>query len=151
MFIANRTHYEKITAMCYLLNGRRNREEEYKHYGSSFFDTGYRPNTIEIHTIDGKVHQVEFNSIDLVYKALHVRFDGKTIHLRIVVNGKDWGNDFEFWDDYAKKTAESIFGEGISPVNVVIYTEIALKDLCRNFCNEIQETIASIRCWATIA
>jgi len=142
MFIANRTHYEKITAMCYLLNGRRNREEDYKYY-----DTGYHPNTIETHTIDGKVRQVEFNSVDLVYKALHVRFNGKTIHLRIVVDGKDWGNDFEFWDDYAKKVAESIFGEGISPVNVVIYTEIALKDLCRGYSNEIQETIASIRCW----
>ena len=142
MFIANRTHYEKITDMCYLLNGRRNDESDRKH-----FSTGYHPNTIEIRTIDGKVHQVEFNGVHLCYKTLHARFDGKTIYLGIVVEGKEWGNDFEFWDDDAKKTAESIFGEGVSPVNVVIYTELALKDLCRNFSNEINETIASVRCW----
>ena len=142
MFTANRTHYEKLTAMCHLLNGRRNNESGKKH-----FSTGYHPNTIDIRTIDGKLHQVEFNGVDIIYDALHARFDGKTIHLRIVVNGKDWGNDFEFWDDDAKKTAESIFGEGISPVNVVIYTELALKDLCRNFSNEINETIASVHCW----
>lgn len=142
MFIANRTHYEKITAMCYLLNGRRNNESDYKH-----FSTGYHPTTIETRMIDGKMRQVEFNGVDLIYKALHVSFNGKTIHLRLVVNGKDWGNDFEFWDDDEKKTAESIFGEGVSPVNVVIYTELALKNLCRNFSNEINETIASIHCW----
>ena len=142
MFTANRTHYEKLTAMCYLLNGRRNNESDKKH-----FSTGYHPNTIDIRTIDGKLHQVEFNSVDIIYDALHARFDGKTIHLRIVVNGKDWGNDFEFWDEDAKKTAESILGEGVSAGSIVTYTEMALKDLCRNFSNEINETIASVRCW----
>lgn len=142
MFTANRTHYEKLTAMCYLLNGRRNKESDKKH-----FATGYHPNTIDIRTIDGKMHRVEFNSVDIIYDALHARFDGKTIHLRIVVNGENWGNDFEYWDDDAKKIAESIFGEGVSAGSIVTYTELALKDLCRNFSNEINETIASVRCW----
>jgi hypothetical protein len=142
MFNANRTHYEKLTAMCYLLNGRRNREDDYKH-----FSAGYHPSTIDIRTIDGKPHQVEFNGVDLIYKTLHAKFDGKTVPLRIIVNGENWGNDFEFWDEDAKKTAESIFGEGVSAGSIVTYTEIALKDLCRGFANEINETIASIRCW----
>lgn len=142
MFTANRTHYEKLTAMCYLLNGRRNNESDNKH-----FSTGYHPNTIDIRKIDGKLRQVEFNSVDIVYKTLYVKFAGKTITLGIVVNGNDWGNEFEFWNEDAKRTAEKIFGKGVSAGSIVTYTETALKDLCREFANEINETIACIRCW----
>ena len=142
MFIANRTHYEKLTAMCYLLNGRRNNESDHKH-----FSTGYHPNTIDVRTIDGKLRQVEFNSVDIIYKSLQVRFNGEQIALRIIVDGENWGNDFEYWDEDAKKIAESIFGEGVSAGSIVTYTESALKDLCREFANEINETIASVRCW----
>lgn len=142
MFTANRTHYEKITAMCFLLNGRRNNESDNKH-----FSTGYHPNTIDVRTIDGKLRQVEFNSVDIIYKSLQVRFNGGQIALRINETGENWGNDFEYWDKDAKKTAEKIFGKGVSADSVVTYTEIALKDLCREFANEINETIAGIRCW----
>ena len=142
MFNANRTHYEKLTAMCYLLNGRRNREDEYKH-----FSTGYHPNTIDVRTIDGKRRQVEFNGVDIIYKSLQVRFNGEQIALRIIVDGENWGNDFEFWDENAKRTAEKIFGKGVSAGSIVTYAETALKDLCREFANEINEIIAGVRCW----
>jgi hypothetical protein len=86
--------------------------------------------------------------VDIIYKSLQVRFNGEQIALRIIdENGENWGNDFEYWDKDAKRTAEKIFGKGVSAGSIVTYTEIALKDLCRGFANEINETIASIRCW----
>lgn len=143
MFTAKRTHYEKLTTMCFLLNGRRNNESDYKH-----FSAGYHPNTISVRTIDGKMRQVEFNSVDIIYKSLQVRFNGEQIALRIIdENGENWGNDFEYWDKDAKRTAEKIFGKGVSADNIITYTETALKGLCREFANEISEMIAGVHCW----
>lgn len=133
------THYQKITAMCYLLNGKDNSDNGRKHYSCGFhsYDIWVKP-------LDGRTRVVHFQKLYFNYKTLFVKFNQTEIALNMVVNGDDWGDEFEFATNAEREFAEKVFGKGVSPNSIVVFTEQALKGMCTELAKELNEIISCV-------
>lgn len=130
------THYAKITALCHLLNGRSHKSEYSRHY-----ETGYEGQKVGVRTIDGQMRVVRFYGIDFYYTEVLANFNNERIRLKM----SEDGNEFKFNTEEDGLIAEEIFGKGVSAGSIISYTEFALKQLCIEYANQINEAVRQIR------
>ena len=124
------THRQKISTMCFFLNGRKQTSACYNH-----FDTTYNPVPIKIRNDKGDL-VVEFQYLDFYYDSVCVKFNGYLLTLTFE------GDDFQFGNKEDEKYAKKVFGQNATPTGIIEYAECALKEALREYGEQISKILA---------
>lgn len=123
-------HYNRISRMCFLLNGRK-----FDYASKNAYRCGYNPKGIDV-CVGNSKRTVNFNSVSLSPYSIIVTFDNNNIIID-PQSAKFSHKDYE-------KTAKKLFGEFNSVDNVLYYTEKALKSLLMDYSDQIKETLTQV-------
>ena len=133
-------HYNRLMQMCFLLNGRDNKQTQ-------SYSCGYSPYELEIKALfkPGFVRKVSFNSVSIVYDQLHIRFtpsnakDNRSTSISINMRTG------QFLNAESERNAELVFGLGhTNVIDVLFYTEQALKGLLREYVSQINNILTQV-------
>lgn len=133
-------HYNRIMQMCFLLNGRDNKQAQ-------SYSCGYSPYELEIKALfkPGFVRKVSFNSVSIIYDQLHISFTPANAKgnrsTSISINMRTG----QFLNTESEQNAELVFGLGhTNVIDVLFYTEQALKGLLRDYVNQINNILTQV-------
>lgn len=125
--------YNTIANMIFLLNGRDTRSRRYT--------CGYHPHKMEIYSHGTKglgvpqfKREIYFEDVNITSYTIQVRFSGKDWISIDLQTGQFYGHNGD-------KVAKLVFGQYVTPSDVLLHTKTALRELLKEYTKQIKETL----------
>jgi hypothetical protein len=128
-------HIIRIRQMCFLLNGRISRY-------SDIYRCDFHPHKMKVISYGVKngfspnKREIAFNDVFIGYGHIQIRFNGEEMGINT--------DKCKFLGKSELASAQKVFGKYVDEVAVIYHTEQALKELLREYQDQIKETLIQV-------